>query len=1298
MTLDRGRNGRIVTFYSYKGGTGRTMALANIAWIMAGQGLRVLIIDWDLESPGLHRYFHPFLEDKMLRHTPGLINLIQRYGELPLSQPLPTPDADDRFDQATRIEGFLAPVKWRFPGGGKIDLMPAGQQDEYYATVVSEFEWANFYNRLAGGKFLQALRHRLRRSYDYVLIDSRTGLSDTAGICTVVLPDCVVDGFTLSNQAIEGAFSVARSIQSARERDPIRIYPVPMRVDDYEHPKRERGLEIARARFHAIAPDDPLYWPNVEIPYRPYYAYEEILSVFAERPQQNTTLLAAYERLTSVLLDREVTVAPVEESLRKRYLAEYERGSGEDRSLVVFYTSADRLWAEWITAELTGHGPEVTMRAVDADESLEGFGSLRRMVTSADHVLVVLSASYVSAAFGAEIWHLASVGRSDHTTFHAVKIDGSRLEPHYSTAAAIDVTGLNSGDIQSALLRTADGIHQDAPRPVRDHRFVGKPRTTTNLPPSSVVFVGRAAEIERIRDYFSSGNDRPLAIVGLGGIGKTQVSLEYARRFSRDYDIVWVVQATDSQRLKEGLGELAIALGYSPSLDLDTRIRRLRDSLEERTTPPRRTLLILNNADQPDDEFLGLIPRTSADILITTRFGTWDEAAETFDIGNMRRADSIKLIRRRVPRISLSEADEVAERMGDLPLAVAQAAAYLHTVAVPVPEYLQSLHSQDRILGLLEDQRFGGAGDVLDAWIVSLDRLREERPAAAWLLELCAAMGPSPIGMSIILGQELGGHLTAFDGALADIDEQRLLLDDISRYALAQVDAARTAVIIHPLVRLRIQAQVHDLEQLRDIARSVLARVGSQLSPEDPGTWPRFSEILTHARDLDIIDSQAESMRVLVVSLVRYLYRRGDYHASQALANAALGAWRETADNDDPLTLRTRFHLANAVRARGDITLAHSIDKDVYRRQLAAFGPSHRDTLATARSLGFDLRATGQYAESVSLDRRTLDLYRAAYGQEHPDTLIAVNNLAIGLRLVGDFASAAELNDQTLELRSRIFGTEDAGTLTAAGNYGRDLRDLGYLWESYSLLHRTLQAQQLSPGGDHLDTLRTGKELALTLRQLGRFADAHELVRQTTARYATVTGRNHPDALSCELAAVTIQSAIGENRDAVTAAKRLWQFADQVYGPVAHLTLACRSTYAILLLKEESFTSAFDAAAAVHEHLTRDLGPGHPHVLFAGVNLANAHFALGDLEAAKELDRFAYVELTRTLGSRHPDALAAALSFAADRLALGEVDAGKQQHTDALRLLIEVLGGTHPRVEQAIRGERLNVYIEPAPL
>src|ERR1700735_313847 len=259
-------SGQVVTFYSYKGGTGRTMALANVAWILASNAKRVLAVDWDLESPGLHRFFHPFLASSTVAATPGVIEIIDEYTTAAMD---PSAHDDGWIQKRAQVERHAVSLEWACPGGSVLYFISAGRQDQDYSAAVCSLDWDNFYDRLGGVQFFRAMREDMKQKYDYVLIDSRPGLSDVADICTIELPDVLVICFTLSDQSIEGAATVARQIGDRYRDRNIRILPVPMRIDGGEKEKVDVGRAHARVRFEGFpagltAESSLRYWASGE--------------------------------------------------------------------------------------------------------------------------------------------------------------------------------------------------------------------------------------------------------------------------------------------------------------------------------------------------------------------------------------------------------------------------------------------------------------------------------------------------------------------------------------------------------------------------------------------------------------------------------------------------------------------------------------------------------------------------------------------------------------------------------------------------------------------------------------------------------------------------------------------------------------------------------------------------------------------------------------------------------------------------------------------------------------------------
>ncbi len=410
-------DGQIITFYSYKGGTGRTMALANVAWILASNSKRVLCVDWDLESPGLHKFFHPFLNESTVSATPGVIEIINEYASAAID---PTPRADDWHLEFAQVERHAVSLSWDFPGDGRLDFLSACRQNRDYSAAVCSLDWDNFYDRLGGGRFFRAMREDMKQKYDYVLIDSRTGLSDVADICTIELPDVLAVCFTLSDQSIDGAANVARQIRGRYRDRNIRVLPVPMRIEDGEKEKLDVGRALARIRFEGFPEGlsqerSAQYWASVEVPYKPFYAFEETLATFGDDPGSPTSLLASFERITDAITGGQVvTMQPIAENRRLQYRDAFTRRQPASSTQVFLsYAPEDRMWADWIEAVLTRSGflvlPRSTVAtAAKGDGGVAASLQAERELQIAPRAIAILSSAYLHSPDARSVWKAMS--------------------------------------------------------------------------------------------------------------------------------------------------------------------------------------------------------------------------------------------------------------------------------------------------------------------------------------------------------------------------------------------------------------------------------------------------------------------------------------------------------------------------------------------------------------------------------------------------------------------------------------------------------------------------------------------------------------------------------------------------------------------------------------------------------------------------------------------------------------------------------------------------------------------------
>ncbi|MEX5707356.1 FxSxx-COOH system tetratricopeptide repeat protein [Parafrankia sp. FMc6] len=1300
--------GTVVTFYSYKGGTGRSMALANTAWLLASSGCRVLVVDWDLEAPGLHRYFHPFLHDPDLRSTPGIMDMIWEFTVTVMSPQ--GPDDADWFSRSTAITPYAASLNWPFPDGGTVDFVCSGRHDAAYAQRVGTFDWNAFYADKGGGDFVDALRQDMRSSYEWILIDSRTGLSDTAGICTVQLPDIVVNCFTLSTQSIEGAVAVSRSIAAQKEGREIRQLPVPMRVEDGEQRKLELGRDVARVAF------DPFlrgfdertkehYWGDVEVPYKPYYAYEEILAVFGDRPLQEGTLLAAYERLASYLTGGAVAaLPPQDESRRRRILAVFERSRVSiPTDMVVSHASADRPWAEWVAAELETAGFQVILEQVDQP------GAARKDGEEADPIrrtVAIVSAAYLRSAEAMERWRRSLTFDPDgaQRLLVPVRVEEVRMPPEGAARDHADLVGLAEAPARRALVAAAGSPSRLAltarPRPAdtTDVRYPGSPPGIwEGVPARNPMFVGRDALLMDMRNRFV-GDDKPaahaLVLQGLAGVGKTQVAAEYVFRFGPTYDLVcWIgcdqaaLARSDMTRLAHTLG-LPVRQGRDP---VDSLVDALRKGV-----PYRRWLLVFDNADTPD-EILPLIPNGFGHVVITSRNQRWRGRQSPVEIDVFNREESVELLQRSSPALTTEVATRLAEALGDLPLALEHAGAWHAETGMPAERYLQLLESSPGPL-LLEGEVPTYPRPVAMTWLLSMERLRSRAPTSARLAQLCAFFGPEPISLDLFAGDGLA--------VLADVTDQTLRDDltlaeavrQISEHALARVDSRDRSLVMHRLVQTAIRDELTPTERAGVRARvyAILAAADPG-NPDDPENWKRYALIRPHLEPTRAPTARGEDVARLVRNQVRCLYMQRDHIGCRDLAGRTLALWRERFGDDDERTLELALDLADSHRALGDAEQARVLDLRARERLIPLLGPNHPLALRAAMALGGDYRGIGDYESAWLLDEDTYARYRETAGLDNPETLKAANNLAVSLRFLGDFKLALEMSEEVYERHRRLPETNDISKLVYLESYARDLRENGRYPASLALLEGSLEWSRLALGDDHPDRLRTMTNYAVSLRWAGQPDRAREIAEDAHMRFRAHADSGQPDALAVAICLVGVLLQVGETAAARRLADETYRRARSRLGDRNIYTLAAANSLVIALRRCGEPAAAEALGQQALDGLRSALSTAHPFTVYCSMNVANCRVDAGRIVAARELDQQAWDLLQAKLGEDHPATLIAAVNLAADEQRGGDPEIAQAQRLGVLRQIGGRLGAEHPVVLALRHGQRVDLDIDPPP-
>jgi Tetratricopeptide repeat/TIR domain/NB-ARC domain len=830
-----------------------------------------------------------------------------------------------------------------------------------------------------------------------------------------------------------------------------------------------------------------------------------------------------------------------------------------------------------------------------------------------------------------------------------------------------------------------DGRHRVVSVPQRRDERGPKPAPIAwNVPARNAAFTGRDQVLDSLREQLTASGrsaGRPAALHGPGGVGKTQIAVEYAHRHMADYDVVWRVSAEQRDLINAALAELAGHLGLHVGDSITDNAQAVRDALR-RGRPSPRWLLIFDNADDPD-ELAPFLPGGPGQVLVTSRNPGWSRVAEPVDIDVFTRTESLEYLQRRVPSLSSEDAGIVAEVLGDLPLAIEHASAWLAETAMPADGYVARLNDQFNAAESLSDP-LGYPPSVAATLRLSFDWLRERSPAAARVLELCAYFAPDPISLSLLYSDEMTSALLAFDRRLRERDIMGKLLRDIERYSLAKVDRGSNSIQVHRLIQAGIRAQMapqrYREDAMHEVHQVLVGARPRQGNTDDPENWGRYDLIWPHLGPSEAYRCGSPDTRQLLIDMVRYLWKRGEFKAALEVGERLEEQWTGTIGPQDRQTLYLRFHIANVLRSQGRFQAAHDLDTDVFSAQREVLGDDDPNTLQTAGSLGGDLRALGCFRDALALDERTYSQLRDMMGPDHPSALSAANNLAIDLRLVGDCFRARDIDLDTLSQRERVLGPDHPYTLHSASMLARDLREAGdYAW-SIELLRETHRRYRTVLGEDYVDTLQTAKNLAVSLRKVGHYDEAYELTKDASDRFARNYGVVHPEALACRLNLACDLSARGKKAEAHELARKVLLAYQDALGARHPFTLAAQSNIATYLRGRGSVPGALALANRTLSALSAVLGDDHPFTLSCAVNKANCLHDDGQLSAAEGLLRETLEQLKKKLGDQHPDALICAGNLAVTLHTLGRADEARLLQRQVVAGMGPVLGEGHPSI------------------
>jgi tetratricopeptide (TPR) repeat protein len=857
---------------------------------------------------------------------------------------------------------------------------------------------------------------------------------------------------------------------------------------------------------------------------------------------------------------------------------------------------------------------------------------------------------------------------------------------------------------EEIVTTTAGGVEVTTTGSRSQARETTAPVVWGGVPPRNPNFTGREELLAELHRSLVPGQTAavvPHALQGMGGVGKSHLAIEYAYLHQPDFDVIWWVPAEHDVQIKTSLVELGERLNLGVGTEANVAVRIVLDALRGNTRwrVPPNWLLIFDNAESLEIVQPYLPTGGPGRILVTSRNHEWASYGRGLEVDVFRREESKQLLRRRGPELTDKEADQLAEWLGDLPLAIEQAAAYRAVTGMPAREYLELLaEKQDDLLNVSQATDY--PEPVGAAWNLSLEQLRDRNPAALRMLQLAAMLAPDPIPRSLFFN---GRGLTIspdLDRALRDRLRLNEAIREIGRYSLARIDHRTNNIQMHRLVRRVLENMMddHDKQTMTHGAHLLLA-ASDPNAPAEPDEWSRYAGMYPHMTATGAIKCDDPGVRELVYNMAVYLFRWGDHRAARQLSQEIYDTWREDLGEDHRETLRIGRWLGFMLWSDGAYEEATALDNNLLGISRRVLGDDHEGTIEAMQNVAGDRRAQGEFASALELSQTIHTTALRAMGPEDPVALGGAHNLGVSLRLAGRFAEALELDRVTWRQKVEIYGADHTQSLITEVSITLDNRELGdYLGARRQ--HEDIVARFTNVhGAQHPQTLRAVRVLAEMRRKAGEHVGAMEAAKQAVAGLTGRYDELHPEAIAANLCLSIALRHASDFEDARQVGDETVQRYRSQLGDNHPHTLAAMVNQAVLLRLAGDPAAAKAVSEASVAGFAERIGAEHPSTLAATINLGNDLFALGDFAEALALDTTTHEVCARVFGPDHPTTLACVANLAQDLIATGSVAEGQRLHAQAVASLTERLGEQHPAVvEFSTTNQRANCDIDPLPL
>ncbi|KAL8366576.1 hypothetical protein RB595_010437 [Gaeumannomyces hyphopodioides] len=663
-------------------------------------------------------------------------------------------------------------------------------------------------------------------------------------------------------------------------------------------------------------------------------------------------------------------------------------------------------------------------------------------------------------------------------------------------------------------------------------------------------FVNRGDILDQLRQRCFEPASR-VALVGLGGIGKSQLAIEFAYRTAEETPNKWIfwIHAGTQARVEEGFRAIANAVKLPGRNQLKADVLQLVYGWLSNERNGRWTIIFdstddggvfyATNHGREGKPLASYLPQSrNGSIVVTTRnrdlacrlTGSYKNI---IDIKPMVLADALLLLEKKLgPLPDTDTAKALVQTLDLVPLAISQAAAYIQARSPlsSVGEYLAEFHKGERkrtrLLGhdAGDLRRDGGASNaILTTWQISFEHIRSKRSSAADLLALMSFFDRQGIALSLLkpINTESVQQDSGSESGSSSDEADDGFKDDVAilrNFCLVSTSENASALEMHGLVQLSMR-QWLEADGLQDkFRRQFIERVAAVFPTGDYSNWATCQQLFAHAEAAINCRPTEEGTQELWAGLMHrggwYALQQGRYDAAERMAGKAKRNRENRLGKYDGKTLGSTALYASIYRNQGRWEEAEKLEVEVMETSKTKLGVDHPDTLTSMANLASTYRNQGRWEEAEKLFVEVMETRKTKLGVDHPDTLTSMANLALTYGNQGRWEEAKKLNMEVMETRKTKLGVDHPDTLTSMANLALTYGNQGRWEEAEKLFVEVMETSKTKLGVDHPSTLTSMNNLAFTWKSQGRHAEALALIKDCAQARQQVLGPNHPHTLS----------------------------------------------------------------------------------------------------------------------------------------------------------------------------------------